>query len=185
MKFDSVDHIGSRIKELRKKRSMTIQKLAQYTDLSVGYLSNLERNQASPTLANLQRICIALEFSINDILSEREEDKFIIRWKEQTVWDYEEFRQQVRRMDFGNARGVYEYITVEPGESELLSKGLHPYPEVCVVLEGQLELTLGDEVYLLEEGDSAYIKAHTSHIMRNPGDTVCKTFWHLQMGESD
>ncbi|MCI7263887.1 MAG: XRE family transcriptional regulator [Clostridiaceae bacterium] len=184
MKFDSVDHIGSRIKEIRKKKSMTIQKLAQYTDLSVGYLSNLERNQASPTLANLQKICIALEVSINDVLSEREEDKFIIRWDEQTVWDYEEFRQQVRRMDFGNDRGVYEYITVEPGESELLSTGLHPYPEVCVVLEGQLELTLGEEVYLLNEGDSIYVKAHTSHTMRNPGKTVCRTFWHLQLGES-
>ena len=184
MKFDSVAHIGSQIKEIRKKKSMTIQKLAQYTDLSVGYLSNLERNQASPTLANLQKICIALEVSINDVLSEREEDKFIIRWDEQTVWDYEEFRQQVRRMDFGNDRGVYEYITVEPGESELLSTGLHPYPEVCVLLECHVELTLVERVYLLNEGDSIYVKAHTSHTMRNPGKTVCRTFWHLQLGES-
>ena len=43
MEFEEVENIGQRIKEIR-----------QFTDLSVGYLSNLERNQASPTLNNLQ-----------------------------------------------------------------------------------------------------------------------------------
>lgn len=56
MEFEEVENIGQRIKEIRKSKSITIQKLSQFTDLSVGYLSNLERNQASPTLNNLQRI---------------------------------------------------------------------------------------------------------------------------------
>ena len=60
MEFEEVENIGQRIKEIRKSKSITIQKLSQFTDLSVGYLSNLERNQASPTLNNLQRICVAL-----------------------------------------------------------------------------------------------------------------------------
>ena len=67
MEFEEVENIGQRIKEIRKSKSITIQKLSQFTDLSVGYLSNLERNQASPTLSNLQRICVALgEFSTYD-----------------------------------------------------------------------------------------------------------------------
>ena len=49
MEFEEVENIGQRIKEIRKSK-----KLSQFTDLSVGYLSNLERNQASPTLSNLQ-----------------------------------------------------------------------------------------------------------------------------------
>ena len=52
--MDAVALMGQRIKEIRKSKSITIQKLSQFTDLSVGYLSNLERNQASPTLNNLQ-----------------------------------------------------------------------------------------------------------------------------------
>ena len=54
MEFEEVENIGQRIKEIRKSKSITIQKLSQFTDLSVGYLSNLERNQASPTLNNLR-----------------------------------------------------------------------------------------------------------------------------------
>ena len=68
MEFEEVENIGQRIKEIRKSKSITIQKLSQFTDLSVGYLSNLERNQASPTLSNLQRICVALGISIRDLL---------------------------------------------------------------------------------------------------------------------
>ena len=68
MEFEEVENIGQRIKEIRKSKSITIQKLSQFTDLSVGYLSNLERNQASPTLNNLQRICVALGISIRDLL---------------------------------------------------------------------------------------------------------------------
>ena len=62
MEFEEVENIGQRIKEIRKSKSITIQKLSQFTDLSVGYLSNLERNQASPTLSNLQRIWWRLVF---------------------------------------------------------------------------------------------------------------------------
>ena len=45
MEFEEVENIGQRIKEIRKSKSITIQKLSQFTDL---------RNQASPTLNNLQ-----------------------------------------------------------------------------------------------------------------------------------
>ena len=51
MEFEEVENIGQRIKEIRKSKSITIQKLSQFTDLSVGYLSNLERNQASRAAA--------------------------------------------------------------------------------------------------------------------------------------
>ena len=75
MEFEEVENIGQRIKEIRKSKSITIQKLSQFTDLSVGYLSNLERNQASPTLNNLQRICVALGISIRDLLSPSGEER--------------------------------------------------------------------------------------------------------------
>ena len=81
--FEEVENIGQRIKEIRKSKSITIQKLSQFTDLSVGYLSNLERNQASPTLSNLQRICVALGISIRDLLRPSGDERTLIRQEEQ------------------------------------------------------------------------------------------------------
>ena len=69
MKIDDIDRVGNRIKDIRKKKSLTITELAKYTDLSVGYLSNIERNQTSPTLRNLSTICSALNISLRDIIT--------------------------------------------------------------------------------------------------------------------
>lgn len=181
MNFEEVDKIGSRIKEIRKQKNITIQKLSQFTDLSVGYLSNLERNQASPTLNNLQKICVALDISVRDLLTPRGEEKILLRWDDLKTFEYDEYKLKIHRMDFGRKRGVYEYSVYEAGEDIPPSWGLHPYAEVGTVLEGRLELTMDDTVYILEQGDSIYIKPHTYHTMKNAGEIPCRSFWHLQI----
>lgn len=60
MQTDDINGIGTRIKEQRRKLSLTLSDMSAYTGLSNGHLSNIERNQTSPTLANLKRICEAL-----------------------------------------------------------------------------------------------------------------------------
>ena len=128
MEFEEVENIGQRIKEIRKSKSITIQKLSQFTDLSVGYLSNLERNQASPTLSNLQRICVALGISIRDLLSPSGEERTLIRQEEQQLYEYDEYKLQIRRLDFGKKRGIYEFSTYDPETKDTPpSWGLHPY----------------------------------------------------------
>lgn len=181
MNFDEVEKIGSKIKEIRKQKNITIQKLSQFTDLSVGYLSNLERNQASPTLNNLQKICVALEVSLRDLLTPHEEEKILLRKEDSKLYEYEEYKLNIRRIDFGKKRGIYEYSTYEVGEDIPPSWGHHPYPEVGTILEGRMEVVLDDVSYILEEGDSIYIKPHTYHTMRNAGTVPCRSFWHLQI----
>lgn len=185
MEFDEVENIGQRIKEIRKNKSITIQKLSQFTDLSVGYLSNLERNQASPTLNNLQRICVALGISIRDLLSPSGEERTLIRFDEQMSYDYDEYKLKIRRLDFGKKRGIYEFSTYDPDSKDAPpSWGLHPYAEVGVVLEGTMEVNLDGTIYILEAGDSIYIKPNLYHTMRNAGDTPCRSFWHLQITDN-
>ncbi|MCI7263465.1 MAG: cupin domain-containing protein [Clostridium sp.] len=181
MNFNDVDNIGNRIKELRKQKNLTIQKLSEMTDLSIGYLSNLERNQASPTLNNLQKICASLDITVRDLLLPRNEERVLIRKDELKSFEYEEYRLKIERMDFGGKRGVYEFSTYEPGDGIPPSWGLHPYPEVGFILEGSLEVTMEENTYRLEAGDSIYIKAHTYHTMKNAGKIPCRSIWHIGM----
>ena len=170
MEFEEVENIGQRIKEIRKSKSITIQKLSQFTDLSVGYLNNL------------QRICVALGISIRDLLSPSGEERTLIRQEEQQLYEYDEYKLQIRRLDFGKKRGIYEFSTYDPETKDTPpSWGLHPYAEVGVVLEGKMEVNLDGTVYLLGPGDSIYIKPNLYHTMRNAGDTPCRSFWHLQI----
>ena len=170
MEFEEVENIGQRIKEIRKSKSITIQKLSQFTALSVGYLSNL------------QRICVALGISIRDLLSPSGEERTLIRQEEQQLYEYDEYKLQIRRLDFGKKRGIYEFSTYDPETKDTPpSWGLHPYAEVGVILEGKMEVYLDGTVYLLGPGDSIYIKPNLYHTMRNAGDTPCRSFWHLQI----
>ena len=126
MEFEEVENIGQRIKEIRKSKSITIQKLSQFTDLSVGYLSNLERNQASPTLSNLQRICVALGISIRDLLRPSGEERTLIRQEEQQLYEYDEYKLQIRRLDFGKKRGIYEF------QPMIQRQKIHRRPGGCI-----------------------------------------------------
>ena len=102
--FEKWRILDSGSKEDSQRVPLSIQKLSQFTDLSVGYLSNLERNQASPTLNNLQRICVALGISIRDLLSPSGEERTLIRQEEQQLYEYDEYKLQIRRLDFGKKR---------------------------------------------------------------------------------
>ena len=74
-----INDIGSRIKFFRKKMNITLKELSEKTLLSIGYLSNLERNTCSPTLINMQKICQFLNISITDLLENNMDAQIIIK----------------------------------------------------------------------------------------------------------
>ena len=60
--------IGRRIKEIRKSKSLTQEQLAEKSDLTNNYISNIENCRSIPSLETLMKLCIALETTPNDIL---------------------------------------------------------------------------------------------------------------------
>ncbi len=66
--MNDIQKIGYSVRAHRRDKGMTLQQLSDISGLSIGYLSNLERNANSPTLVNLQKICDALEISFYSLL---------------------------------------------------------------------------------------------------------------------
>ena len=60
--------IGKRIAEIRKKQHLTQERLAEKTDLTNNYISNIENNRSIPSLETLVKLCGALHITPNDIL---------------------------------------------------------------------------------------------------------------------
>ena len=110
-------HIGERIRECRKKKMMTIRVLGEYTGLSAGYLSMLEQNKTSPNVDSLARICEALDIDIQYALEGEMPGKTIIHREEMSKHLYPEENMTVEVADFGQGESIFEYITIEPGES--------------------------------------------------------------------
>ena len=173
-----MNNLGEKIKFYRKDKGLTLKELSQITGLSVGFISNIERNQNSPSVSNLQQICTALNVNLMEIIQDGSEKTPVLRKQERKeIFSSKSEQTKFELLTKGthNLNGIA--ITID-GNSDYsdLSWG-HDYDEIGVVVRGSLEIELEDKVYVLEEGDSIYLEKFTPHRYRNPLDDKNVTFW--------
>lgn len=176
--------LGGRLRELRKARSMTLQALAEKAGLSVGFLSQLERNQASPSVRALNALAQALDVSIHWFFPDPEEEQdldadIIVR----------SGRRRAIRFDTGikdellcpNLTGQLEMLicTLQPGASSDEELYSHKGEEAGYVASGRLELTVEEKTYDLEKGDSFHFDSNRPHRYRNPGSEITTVIWAM------
>lgn len=172
--------IGAALRRWRKDRGLTLQAMADRTGLSIGYLSQIERDLASPTLDNLWRICKALDIPIHRLFAGNDaHGAQIVRRNERRV-----IRLPMSRVSYHlltpPMRTKLEVLLVElePGQAsdETIS---HEGEEVGYVLQGRLKVRLGDREYVLEEGDAIWFESHIPHRFINAGEDVCISIWAM------
>ncbi len=174
--------LGLRVRELRTAKTATLQSLAERTGLSVGYLSQVERGRSKLTVANLMRIARALDVHMNWFFQNApggvdDEHDVIVRAQN---------RSRIRLSGSGlteelmspSLTGPLELLmsVIEPGadNGEAYS---HKGDEAGVVVEGELELWIGDRYFRLGLGDSFSFPSSTPHRWRNPGETTARVVW--------
>jgi transcriptional regulator with XRE-family HTH domain len=169
--------IGNRIRYYRKKNSITLQELSERTALSVGYLSNLERNITSPTIDNTLKICEVMAISIVDLINESVSFNPVIK---------KDDRQLVYSCDY---RLKYEYITdinqKIVGKCQTLQADHHgeeccwghETDEVGIIIKGSMVIEIYGERFVLEEGDCIYVKAFTKHVIKRLSHGECISYW--------
>ena len=175
--MSGIERVGTSIRKLRKQRKMTLQQLSEAVGLSVGYLSYLERNEKSPTLVNMARICEALNTSMADLLELNSQEKVVIRKDEREITVDEASNVRIETVDFGKEYGNYLYMTMEPGGSFDGTFWEHKCHEIGTILSGTMAVQIEGDRYELEEGDTVLIKAHSRHCCYNLGDKPVIAFW--------
>lgn len=167
----NIQQIGTNIRRLRKAQHMTLQQLAKESQLSVGYLSNVERNVTSPTLINLQKICEVLKTSLGDLLERNAVEKVVIRKEEREITVDEEKNTRIETLEFGQEFGSYLYLTIEPGSNFEGTVWCHECHEVGTIISGEMRVEMEGVSYSLREGDAILVKAHTPHCCYNVSKT--------------
>lgn len=175
--------LGMRLRHARLVQEMTLKQLAQKVECSESLLSKLENDAASPSLAMLHRLAKALETSIADLMADdwtadqpvlkpaqRNRKRFLQRSKKGGI--------ELENLTWHHKGGLLQgnIHIIEPG---VASDGLieHHGEEMGYVLEGELELRLGDDVWALEQGDSFYFPSQIPHGYRNIGTVVARVLW--------
>ncbi|GER24341.1 transcription regulator [Zafaria cholistanensis] len=171
--------IGAKIRAARQAQRMTIEQVAESTGLTKGFLSRVERDLTSPSVASLVTLCQVLSVSIGDLFAQP--DTHLVRLAE------------APRISLGGQGIVERLLTarseqrlqviravVEPhgtGEAELYSVDCEV--EVLHVVSGSFVLVLANERLELEAGDSVTFPGREPHSWINPADEEAVVLWVL------
>lgn len=171
--------VGETIKAIRAKKGYTLRQVAERTGLSVGFLSNVERDINSPTISSLAKIAQALDTSLVDLFeSTNAKESMVVRKAERkNLFASEPSRTTYDLLSPRNRRLQAILITIEPGGDYGEIAYGHPGDEFGLVIAGALEITAGEESHVLASGDSIYIEALVPHKYRNHGQERCVSVW--------
>ncbi|MCR5448134.1 MAG: XRE family transcriptional regulator [Solobacterium sp.] len=170
--------IGSRIKALRTKNGLTLEELGSRTELTKGFLSQLERNLTSPSLPTLEDIVEALGVSMSKFFADDDEEQIVFT-KEDTFVDEQEERTINWIVPNAQKNKMEPLILeLEPGCS---SKEIEPYDgeEFGYVLQGRIQIRRESDSrkLIVKKGETFYIKGNESHSLVNTGQATAKVLW--------
>lgn len=160
--------IGNKIKNLRRIKNLTQEELAERTDLSKGYISQIESEHASPSMETFLNIIEVLGTTPSEFFKEKESEKVLYKHDEQKTYD-EYDKGYLLRWLISNSN---EYdmepllLTIKPSASY---KNFNPSESDTFIycLKGQVSLMLGNEIFQAEEKDALYFKAQADHRLYN------------------
>jgi transcriptional regulator with XRE-family HTH domain len=176
------ESVGDMLRSARKHNNLNIHELAKIAGVSAGMISQIERGTANPSVNTISKLAQALELRLGLFFEEKPSlsEEFIVR------------KGQRRRIGIPDPNFIYELLTPDlehalefvwvesaPGASTEESPFSHEGEECGIVLQGTLEVHLGDGTYLLQTGDSIIFNSKTPHWYRNPGPKRVLSVWAI------
>lgn len=180
--------IGKKIRDIRKSKNITIVELAERINVTSGYISQIERDLISPSLAVLKRLAEALEVPLSILFLDESRGNVVTVSKTDRT-----------KVKFGNMNVDLEFVTPikknNDGDSnsgaEIFLFNLPPKAEVSEepiiidskvflhVLQGILECKVGGKTYKVTEGDTITIPENNGHTVCNSSDEATEAICFL------
>lgn len=169
---------GDKIRRLRIKSGLTQDELAARAELPKGFISQIERDQVSPSVAMLSSLLSVLDTTMQEFFTERPPEKIVFREEEMPEKQDEELGYSMLYLIPAARKIAVEpvLLTLEPGGT---SEVYDPFEgeEFGYVLMGTVNLNLGSEVFRVRKGDSFYLSPSVSHFLSNVGRGTAKVLW--------
>lgn len=169
--------LGARMRTQRHRMAMTLQQLSAVSGVSVGYLSQVERGNAMPSLGTLNQIATALAVDLDHFVHSPRAADSLTRGASRprfSVADSPVQYEQIGAAFSGHELTSY-VMNVPPGyESEVVN---HIGEEIIYILEGAISQMVGEREYLMREGDSLHYLGDTPHCWSNKTDQPARILW--------
>lgn len=161
--------VGKNLKTIRKSRDLSLDKLAELTGVSKAMLAQVERGDSNPTISLLWKIANGLRISVTALIAEEAPEVTVVRFSDVEPITENGGRYQAFPLFPFDPKTHFEVYTVKiaPGNSHQSEPHQDGVEEFVVVTQGCLELRIGDDIYVAEQGDAIRFNADQGHLYVN------------------
>lgn len=168
--------IGPRLRRLRMQRSLSLGHVARAVGVSIGFLSAIEREQMSASIATLRRLARFYQINILSLFDPSEANPGRVKPDERKILDAGP-GVRMELLSWGNTMMEPHLFRIAPSAGSGESYA-HEGEEFLYILRGSLEISLADgERLCLKEGDSFYFESSNEHRWKNPGKKEALVLW--------
>lgn len=168
--------IGDKIKQLRLQCDFTQEELADRCELSKGYISQLENDLTSPSIATLIDILSALGTTLTDFFTEEEEMQIVFK-KTDYFEKHDEDGSRCWLVQNAQKKSIEPMKIILNPNGSTEEDVPHEGEEFGYVLDGEITIHLGNKKYICKKGESFYYKADKKHYIINVKQTKAEFLW--------
>lgn len=170
--------IGEKLRLLRIRRGLTQEDMAGRCELSKGFISQVERNLASPSIATLTDMLECLGSSLSQFFSEDQDEKKVFTPQDMFVKEDEQMHGSITWLVPDAQKNTMEPILVDLGEDgSTYELPPHQGEEFGYVLSGSIFLVDGETKTRVRAGSSFCLHPHETHYLMNAGKNRAKILW--------
>ncbi|MBP3636724.1 MAG: cupin domain-containing protein [Clostridia bacterium] len=171
--------IGEKLRQLRLQRGLTQEEVADRCELSKGFISQVERNLASPSIATLTDMLECLGSSLPAFFNEKQNEKIVFAPQD-----------MFEKVDEDELRGSITWLVPDAQKNDMepilvdMAEGGQTYPlppsegeEFGYVLSGSIFLVMGEKKIRVKTGCSFCIHPKMNHYLMNAGKSPAKVLW--------
>ena len=170
-----MDNLGPRLKTLRAHQGLSQRKLASLSGVSNATISLIEHGQTDPSMGLVKRILDAMGVSFSEFFSadDRQPEKYFYTRNELSEISSGPISYLQVGNDLSDSQLQILFERYKPGADTGQSMLSHNAEEGGIILSGRLELTVGENVQTLTEGDAYLFNSRIPHRFRNTGSVEC------------
>ena len=168
---------GGRIRELRRKAGLTLQSLADQAGISVGFLSQVERDKATPSLGTLASLAAALGVEVDVFIATPRPADSVTRAGERPQFALADSSLHYEQITTTLPGGTLSSLIIHLPVGYASEVTAHVGEELIVVLDGTVKQTLADATFVLHAGDSLHFMGDTPHSFANVGEGPARLLW--------
>ncbi len=168
--------LGQNLKSIRKQRNLSLDQTAELTGVSKGMLAQIERGESSPSISTIWKISSGLRLTFSSLINEPKTNVSVIRRNdiEPLISEDGKFRSYpVIPFDPQHHFEIYS-VEMEPDSVHWSDAHHAGVEEFLIMTEGELEVQVEDECFMLHQGDTLRFAADHSHRYRNPTDRMIR-----------